>query len=530
MGNLHLAGQTISYSAQCSSTPSFVMLNQWSPIFFNSLLPGAQDGRAAIKSVVAHELLHVLQFAMTREAGCEDTKWFDEATAEWAMDFVEPKFPSRALAYPGIEDGLITVSTSKRRSGEFYAEYLYTGHMRSLEKGVERNFGYADYLFFQYVARTQTPAAIGWIYDAMKGGDNSLEAINAALDTTAVWPEFTKTLWNDVTNNVLTYWQHEDDYDFGLADVFADSGRLDGAPSDLKPLEIDQLGHSDEKFTLLDHALDHSASGDYEIAPRSVIYEQLKFTDPTVHTVTFTNPIAGDPENQFMKLWVVRKVDGQWQAPEDWTEEPIKAFCLDAKAERLEQLLVIVSNSEFRNQSEVPYHISLRTPMQVETTNVGCWHWQGTASVTTQFVDGPVMVESATVDYYQAPTAYSPDAGLSLGYLTMGSGTGTAHYSISGFNTALGCTITGVANAAIIPRQNGPVVDYDSTIIINFGLPDPLHRAVIGDGRSQMTGVSETYECNGQTDVVVTDKDVHWLVLPQPPDLFAPTVSDDGLA
>lgn len=529
--NLNMAGQTITYTGQCANSPSFVMLNEWHPVFFNSLLASPQDGRAAIKSVVAHELLHVLQLAMPRQASCADTKWFDEATAEWAMDFAVPKFPVTALAAPGLEDGLNRVSGSKRRSGSFYAEYLYSGHMRSLEQGVERNFGYADYLFSQYLARTQTEQSIRFIYDAMAAGNNSLESIDASIDMTAVWPEFAKTLWNDVTNNVLTYWQTTDDYDFGLADVFANPGSLDGAPTDLKPLEIDQKGKSDEVFTLLDNALERSASGDYEIAPRSIIYEKLKFTDPTVHTVTFTNPIAGDPDNQYVKLWVVKKIAGAWQAPEDWTEQPIKAFCLDAKAERLEELLVIVSNSEINPNIETPYRISLRVPMQVATTNVGCWRWQGTASLTTHTVDGPVTVQSATVNFVQAKSVAAglPDAGLSLGYLMFGTFTdSTASYSISGFNTALNCTVTGNANAAMVPQITGPFVNTDGNMIVNFGLPDPLHRAIIATGRTLITDVPETYACPGQTEVITTDKTVEWLSIPQPPGDEAPTVSDDG--
>jgi uncharacterized protein YjdB len=531
MGNLKLAGQTLAYSGDCASTASFVLLNEHHGVFLNSLLPGAQDGTAAIKSVVAHELMHVLQFAMSRQPGCADTKWFDEATAEWVMDFVEPKFPQGALAAPGLEDGLTKILASKRRSGEYYAEYLYTGHLRSLEKGVQRSFGYADYLFFQYLERSQGPAAIKEIFDSMATGNNSIQSIAATVDMHAVWPEFAKTLWNDVTDHVLDYWQKTDDYDFGLADVFANPGLVQGeGVSDLKPLEIDQKGKSEETFTLLDEALARSVSGDYEIAPRSVIYEQLKFTDPTVRTAIFTNPIAGDPGNTYMKVWAVEKIGGVWKAPEDWTAEPVKAFCLDSSEQRIEQLLIIVSNSETDPSSNTPYVISVQAPMQVATTNVGCWHWTGTASLTTHLIDGPVTVESATVGYYQAPSSFLPDAGLSLSYLLLGSSAGTASFDISGLDTVSGCTITGAADAAIVPRQNGPVVDLDSTLIVNFGLPEPLHRAVIGGGRTSMTGIRETFDCSGGSQVITVDRQVEWLSLPQPPDLAAPTISDDGLS
>jgi uncharacterized protein YjdB len=529
--NLKLAGQTNSYLHPCSNTPSFIELNLLNPIFFYGMVsPHPTDGASAIKAVLAHEFLHVLQFAMDRPERCDDDRWFDEATAEWAMDFVEPTFAVHDIGAPGLEDGILSkVSNSKRRSGDFLAQYLYSGHMRSIEKGEERNFGYADYLFFQYVARSQGNNVIQRIYDAMSGpsGKTTLEAIEIVVDTTATWPEFAKTLWNDVDQHVLDYWQHQDDYDFGLADVFANTGFLDGAPSDLQPLEIDQKAKSEETFTLLDNALERSDSGDYEIPPRSIFYEQVKFTDPTVHTVTFSNPIAGDPDNHFVKVWVVRKVDGHWQAPEDWTEQPVKAFCFDAKAERMEQMLVIVSNSEFQNQTQAPYKISLRAPMQIATTNVGCWHWEGTIGVTTHEADGPVRVESADVsfDLAKSEAAGLPDAGLSLGYLVFGTNaTSIAHYSISGFSNGIGCTLSGNGNAAMIPRANGPFVDTDGGLIVNFGLPEPLHRTALGTGITEIKDVSITHVCPMGTGTDVSDQTVRWLKFPDP----AATLSADG--
>jgi hypothetical protein len=232
-----------------------------------------------------------------------------------------------------------------------------------------------------------------------------------------------------------------------------------------------------------------------------------------------------------MKVWVVKKVGGKWNSPEDWTQQPSKAFCLDKKDERLEQLLVIVSNSEVNPHTETPYRISLRAPMQVATTNVGCWHWEGTASLTTHSIDGPVTVESATMTFDQRRSTVPdlPDAGLSLGYIVFGTfASGSASYSISGFNIPLGCTITGSANAVMQPYPDGPVIHTDGDLIVNFGLPDPLHRAVIGTGRTLITGVAETYVCGGGTEVITGDRTVDWLSLPQPPSQMAPTVSADG--
>ena len=272
------------------------------------------------------------------------------------------KFGADQLGAPGIEDGVEKVGAKSRRGG-FLASYLYSGHLRSLEKGVaDDSFGYADYLFFQFLARKYEPGTIKSIYDQMAGpgGASSIDAISLAIDVKTAWPEFAASLWNDVENHVLDYWQKEDGYDFGLYDVFHNASHLKGAPSNLKPLDIDQKSKPDAIFTLLDNALLASKSGDYEIPPRSMIYEELKFTDASVHTVVFMNPIPDSPANDFMKVQVVKKIGGVWKEREDWTRVPLKAFCLDQKDERIEELLVIVSNSEMAPKTEQPFRISAR--------------------------------------------------------------------------------------------------------------------------------------------------------------------------
>lgn len=516
----NIVGQTVPYSATCDNTPSFILLNEFStPVFlaYNSPAARAHD---IMKSVVGHELMHVIQFAMSRATTCDDMKWFDEATAEWAMDFVVEKFAPDQLAFPGIEDGINTVA-AKRRSGAFLAQYLYSGHMRSLEKGVaDDSFGYADYLFFQFLARKYKPFTIRQIYDQMAGGASSIDAISLAIDPKTAWPEFAKSLWNDVENHVLDYWEKEDGYDFGLYDVFHNTSRLTGAPTNLKPLEIDQLDKPDAVFTLLDNALLASKSGDYEIAPRSMFYEELKFTDSKVHSVVFTNPVADAPDKEFIKVQVLKKIGGVWKDPEDWTNEAFKAFCLDQKNERIEELLVIVSNAEMAPKTEQPFRIGLAAPMQVSTSNVGCWRFQGTATTTTQAVGGLVTVASASVvfDRFQdKPPLNLPDGGISLGFdLFTAAAGGSVSFSISGFDAPSGCTFTGNATATM-PGDN------DGSLIANFGLPEPLYRIVIGEGGRSIP-VSVTAACGGSVETFVVDETARWLSFPDP----GATISSDG--
>ena len=121
------------------------------------------------------------------------------------------------------------------------------------------------------------------------------------------------------------------------------------------------------------------------------------------------------------------------------------------------------------------------------------------------------------------------DAGLSLGYALFSTSAGSnASFSISGTDTVTGCSITGSASAPMLIEPNGPITHHDGGLILNFGLPDPLHRAVIGTGNTIIAGVTETYACKDSTEQIVGDKSVKWFSLPQPPSQATVTVGDDG--
>jgi hypothetical protein len=222
-------------------------------------------------------------------------------------------------------------------------------------------------------------------------------ALRAQGGFKAVWPEFALTLWNARAEPVLDYWSKTDRYDYGLADIFNPTAgdSFAAGQTRLKSMVVDQKGQPRASFKLLENALAFPGTY-YEIEPRSLIYEHLKFSDNTVHAVMLINPIAILPSHSFMKLQAVKKIGGVWKAVEDWTEDSTKSFCLDKKDERLEELILIVSNSEVNRGTEQPFRIPELFPMRLSTSNVGCWRWSGTASTTESYDDGSVI--SSTIN------------------------------------------------------------------------------------------------------------------------------------
>ena len=508
-------GVTTAYPGRCEAVPAFILLGTDAMFLDFGLVSGIPKSlhKREWKSNFAHEFLHVLQFAMDRQAECADYKWFDEATATWVMDHVD--------ATADFEDGGRS-QPIYRRSGQWFANYLYNDHRVSIEKASpdsnpELN-GYGDYIFFQYMARKYKPESIAQMFDAtltMGSVEAMASVVQAKGGMKAIWPEFAASLWNDASNKVLDYWSTTDNYDFGLAAIYTPTAKAvqTASSTKLKPLEVDQKSRPDASFELLFNALEFP--GVYEVQPRSMFFELLKFTDPSVHTVTFFNPIAGTPDNEFMKLQVVKKIGGVWKAPEDWTLAPLKTFCLDKKDERVEELLVIVSNSEVNRLTEKPFQIAKDDPMRVTTSNVGCWQWRGTASLTTNTVFGYVTVESATLTFDTARSSLLPDAGISLGYALFAPlRASTATYSIDGPVGSPGCSINGTANAAIVGRLNGSLFEADGGLIVNFGLPEPLYRVALGSGLTNIQALTATIRCPGSSETTTVPKDVHWLSLP----------------
>ena len=488
---------TTTYPGACEATPSYIAINSSQPLFRVDAAqrPGDAGVLRAVKAVLAHEIAHVLQFTMDRQAACDDYVWADEGTAQWAMEHVDSTFD--------LEDGFTHLTTAATRSGSFLLRYLSRDHLSSIEKpGADEQIadhGYAEYLFFQYLARQFSPAVIRQVHDAQVG-QASVEAVASALAShggfKAVWPDFARTLWIGRAEQVLDYWSVQDRYDYGLARIYAPSAGdafAAGLPR-LKTVKVDQLGQARATFKLLDNAL-NTASGSYEIDQRSVHYEHLKFSDATVSSVMLINPIAILPQHDHMKLQAVKKIGGVWQAVEDWTQDSTKSLCLDKKDERIEELILIVSNSEVERGADEPFRIPGLFPMRLSTSNVGCWKWTGTASTTTTYDDGNGLSGSATGS---AVVSWEVSATLP----------GSVHFEPhTGFVDGVsrgrlaGCTFEETAERRLLDANGPSAGRLYVNLDLEFGLGEPPNRELSAfDGLAALQA-SRTLTCPG---VVVT--------------------------
>jgi hypothetical protein len=294
------------------------------------------------------------------------------------------------------------VASGYAKSGTVLAAYLYAGHLTSIEKpgpGLDPKLnGYSDYLFFQYLARTQGPDTIRQIFDALAGGRNSVEAIAAAVDMKSVWPAFARTLWIGWEDKVLDYWANEDEYRFGLAQVYAQVPTVQTIPQEMKDQAEDDAGRPEGAEERAVRAPCQRPRLQRQLRGRAAQHplRAPEVQRPLGPRRRLLQPDRRPADNGPMKLEALKKIGGKWQPPEDWTPRAFQTYCLDNQDERLEELLLIVSNSDANRASETPFVISNLSPMKQATSNVGCWQWFGSASVTTETAFGYTTVESMT--------------------------------------------------------------------------------------------------------------------------------------
>jgi hypothetical protein len=106
------------------------------------------------------------------------------------------------------------------------------------------------------------------------------------------------------------------------------------------------------------------------------------------------------------KVQAIIKKGGKWQAPEDWSMFPFKAFCRELKDERIEELVIILSAGDTSRKDFSPQG----QPPMLYATDVICGPGIFQADVTCQTDDGDhKSINVDNVEYKS--TAFGPGRG-----------------------------------------------------------------------------------------------------------------------
>ena len=302
-------------------------------LLLDSNEPLGSETSAGMLQTVTHEFFHAIQFNFPLKTGCwqPEYAWFTEASATWAEDYVYPHAQSeQALAYALLNDPQKPVDLWEENGLHQYGAYL---------------------LPYYFSRKLHAPDLVRQAWQAFGGDANSVHAIGttiAGLDGwDGVWPEV--TLYN---------WNREPVDDYKEVDQLERGAVPEGGVYEIGTGGIGLSGD-------LDHL--------------SATYYHFKFLDEA-RTVQFKGNGLG--AYQHINVRALLKVDGQWKQPEDWTQEREKFFCRDIAGQNLEELVIIISNSDGENEQDID--VPDAAPM-VDAKDIGCDNWMGSVSTEVYY-------------------------------------------------------------------------------------------------------------------------------------------------
>lgn len=425
-------------------------------------LANDESGDEALAGLI-HELMHAFNHSYAHAQHCSEFNWLDESTAEWAVDYVDPKNDDE----------------------HFYAGPFLQTPDEPLESTAAIPYGdstisraYGAYLFPFYLNRYRGgQRQVGDIWTASITR-NSLEAVDAVAQGgfKETWPQFALKNWNAPPVD-----------DYTRDDKMGEGPKLHYPP---EQSAIAMQGQGDLVRAVPSSEINHLAAR----------YFHFTFNDPNVRSVMWHNgitanlaaqpyrpgpglPYHGDvylnsnptgAETKGAHVWAIYKLTGRttWEPPQNWTQRMYAGFCRDVTAERITDLVLVYSNSEWQDRT-----YKLDAPGEeplLYMSNIGCWRWEGKATYeTVEWGTQKTKVEVDVVWERQPNSGQFPVPAL----YRLVSGKGT--WSVSG--TFFGCAVSGSGSFTLDP--NNPA-ERPTMEVYERLLKGPARRAYTGSGAS----------------------------------------------
>ena len=276
---------TVTYPPGCTGRPSFIVMD---PYFKANRATHARDA-------LAHEFMHVLQYTYDYAAPCKDYQDMDEATANWAIDYV---YPTDQFEHD-------------------WNNYVWKNWIPSLAQN-----DYDAWNFFLFLEHTMSPSAIADIYTGTEVS-GPWDAVDSVVSGGLAdkFPEFLRKSWNQTPES-----PHFETWDsLSLKPQLATDGSATGVGP--KPVRFNQPFPMPMKLPALGHA-----------------YYNLTFADEDIVKIKYENALSGNSNidiRAFAKLQ-----NGTW-LDQDWSDESEVEFCRDKTMEDVQELIIIVANTQF---------------------------------------------------------------------------------------------------------------------------------------------------------------------------------------
>jgi hypothetical protein len=283
-----------------------------------------------LAATLAHELFHAFQCALDSQ----DEIWWDEATATWAEEYIDPGWDTEMDFVPAAFD-----------NGKFLLTTLNSG---------QGNHPYGAYIFPFYLAGRFGDAFIGEIWsDCSVAGPNALSAVEARLSGAGL--EF-KDAWKE-----FALMNYDDTKEYGRR--YKET--------------LDTFGcHWEDRVALADR----SQAQAIELPPLSVFYFDVenRGIDPDKFPAVHFNLEQLEREPNVTVQAIILKDGGH--RVEDWTGRKERRFCLQNEADRFDEIAVVVASSE-REQTLT----GLLVPIELGYLTECDADWVGTLTFTATY-------------------------------------------------------------------------------------------------------------------------------------------------
>lgn len=468
LGNM---GEAHRFPPYCKGVPSRILLKRTLP-------------SPVMEAVLAHEFMHVLTNSYAPNGHCVypgEYAWLTEATGKWAEEVV----------YPDLN---------------WDAEWPSAGHfLRAPKLPLEKDPSvspphyrwYGAYLWLFYLDNTDLSNPVNKIWVNSESASDSLDAIHRSIDGgfAKQWPIFTLYNWNAEPVDYYDFWDPGFPYS-----IYHFANTVDER-------DISLVGLPDFAFNLnLTGGVEHL----------SAHYFHLKFPDDDVRTAVFYNGFTyklskkdvtanglpfgiqrvattlSDADREGRNVRALVKINGKPWQEENWTGKPIVSYCRDKKDERIEEIVLVFSNSDHSNRTRKLEPLDL--PPALWASNMGCWKWTGTAEYNFTHPNGVSDLANAEITWTR-PAAFGTSAVndeftlRSTGFRVQG----TVNWIVSGYNTSNDCHYNGSGTTGL----------SGSLSLYNFTVEGPRHRAYRGDAGLNQPWVEVRLTCDdgsNQTD------------------------------
>ncbi len=288
--------------------------------------PDFIDSTQRAKYVMSHEFAHLIHFTYQYAGGRYDFEygWLEEASAEWAVDFVYPLLNwEHGWAIGYLHGGRAAGARGGPNPGwqAPLGECIWAGCGN----------GYRDYLFLFYLARSLDPEIIAEIFEWSENAD-SISALDSAIPggLAEQFPAFAVHNLNVGTVDDYRGWD-------------ALSASLDMADQPRAEIELDGKR---KRTTALPGASDLTGTPSRVVEDLEYRWMSFEFPDDDVRAVAFndTGYRSGAPAGA--QVWAYVELENGQSRIEDWTGRNEVLFCRDNPSEDLVEVVTFWVNAE----------------------------------------------------------------------------------------------------------------------------------------------------------------------------------------